>query len=317
MGHETGAGEHHFATGRVQILQVEHQVNDGQIALRELLLVNGKQHFAVANGFQHLGREIEGSQLDLAQHIFFLQALQSGDGSGRAQCKDTVHSRIGNQGGDDALLRLGGISQINSQDARRDVMLVQGVCEALAAQIEGDVAHFMIDANGLGDARCGHAMSAAIASFIFRLADVSDHTQVLGYITAGVDGKDRNTGIHCASNRFAQGVGIWNRYNQAIRIGSHSRIDELRHFHHVECARSLVFDLDSHVLAASINAILDDRPERIGRLAMHDCDKAVGAHFLSRGRRTFGLGWFICYSIGWFFSGGLHFWRGCGRCRLA
>ena len=42
-----------------------------------MLLVNGKHHITVSNGFKHLGREVEGSQLDIAKQTFLLQVFVS------------------------------------------------------------------------------------------------------------------------------------------------------------------------------------------------------------------------------------------------
>ena len=69
-------------------------------------------------------------------------------------------------------------------------------------------------------------------------------------------------------------VGIRDRDDQPVRAGGDGGVDQLRHGHHVEGRRRLVLDLDAHVLGGLVDAVLHDRPERVGRLAVGDHDEA-------------------------------------------
>ena len=66
-------------------------------------------------------------------------------------------------------------------------------------------------------------------------------------------------------------------------LGGDGGVDELRHRHHVEGAGRLVLDRDAQVLAGLRDAVLHDRPEGVGRLAVGDDDDA-NLVVLRRGR---------------------------------
>ena len=72
------------------VLVVERQQRDRQVALQELLLVDREQHLAVADRLQHAGRQVEGAELDLAQHVQLLERRERRLGRRRAQRQHAV-----------------------------------------------------------------------------------------------------------------------------------------------------------------------------------------------------------------------------------
>ena len=77
-----------------------------------------------------------------------------------------------------------------------------------------------------------------------------------------------------ALDRLAERVGVRDRDDQAVRLGGDGGVDQLRHRDHVEGVRRLVLDLDAHILGGLVDAVLDDRPERVGGLTVGDDDEA-------------------------------------------
>ena len=72
LGDEARPGHH--GAGRHQPVQlVQPQQLDRQVALQELLLVDREQHLALIDRLEHAGRQIEGAELDLVQHLDLLE----------------------------------------------------------------------------------------------------------------------------------------------------------------------------------------------------------------------------------------------------
>ena len=94
--------------------------------------------------------------------------------------------------------------------------------------------------------------------------------EVLVDVAAGVDGDDRDPGVDGAPDRVAERVGVRDRDHEPIRLGCHGRVDQLRHGDHVERLRGVVLDRDAKVRGGLVDAVLHDRPERVGCLAVGD-----------------------------------------------
>jgi hypothetical protein len=148
------------------------------------------------------------------------------------------------------------------------------VGEAAAALVEGGVADLLVDADGGGDALLGHPLTGAETRLVLRLADVVEQAELLGDVAAGVHRDDRDAGRDAASIAGPRASGVGDRHDQPVGVGGDRRLDQLRHGDHVEGVRGLVLDLDAHVLAGLGDAVLDDRPERVGGLAVGDDDEA-------------------------------------------
>ena len=75
-----------------------------------------------------------------------------------------------------------------------------------------------------------------------------------------------------------------------MRIGllGDRRVDQVRHLHHVEGLRRVVLDLGAHRLLAGLDAVLDDRPVDVVRLAVGDEDDVDVGGFLGVGGRRSG-----------------------------
>ena len=186
-----------------------------------------------------------------------------------------------------------------------DRAALETVGEALAAQVERDVADLLVDADRLGDARLLHPLAAAEAGLVLGLADVGRDAELLADVGAGVHRDHRDAGGDRVADRIAERLGVRDRDHEAVRLRGHGGIDQLRHLDHVEGVGRLVLDGDAEVLGGLVDAVLDHRPERVGGLAVADHDEA---HVLGdrrggeaeRGRHDGGLGKFAghaCYSL--------------------
>jgi hypothetical protein len=99
---------------------------------------------------------------------------------------------------------------------------------------------------------------------------VDQHAQRLGLVVARIDRDDGNTGFHSRAHRGAERVGVRHADDEAVRVRSHRRVDELGHRHHVERFGGLIFDAHAQVAPGLPRAVLDYRPERVGRLPVGD-----------------------------------------------
>ena len=80
----------------------------------------------------------------------------------------------------------------------------------------------------------------------------------------------RDTGVDGCLDRVAERIGIRDRDDDAVWAGGDRGVDQLGHRDHVEGVSAPGTRLDAHVLGGLIDAVLDNRPERVGRLTMAD-----------------------------------------------
>ena len=120
--------------------------------------------------------------------------------------------------------------------------------EALAAQVEGDVADLLVDADRLGDARLLHLLAAALAGLVLGLADMDRDAQLLAHVGAGVHRDHRDARGDRVADRIAERLGVRDRDHEAVGLRGHRGVDQLRHLHHVEGVGRPVLDVDAEVL---------------------------------------------------------------------
>ena len=261
------------AAGQQAVLGELGDDEDAQVALQVLLLVDGEQDRAVLDRGQHFRRQVERRQHDL---IVALEGSECRCGAGRTQREDAVDRRILGECRLDGALRTGRIGQVNADDRRRDS--AQAVGEALAALVERLVADFLVDAQRVRDAGLGHARAGPLARDELGLAHVGQDAELLVGIDARVDAHDRDPGILGALDRVTEGLGVRVRDHEPIRRGRHGGVDQLRHGDHVEGLRGVIVDRDAEVGGRLVDAVLHDRPERVGCLAVgDDLDRQITA----------------------------------------
>ncbi len=242
-----------------------------------MLLVDGEQHLAVTDRRQDRGGEIEGAELDLAKEADLLERGQRRLGAGRPQGENAFGVRILAEEGQDGVAGLGRVHR----DGEDRNLAAEAVLEALAAQIEGDVADLLVDAHRLGDAGLLHLLAAAKAGLVLGLADVHQGAELLADIAAGVHRHHGNAGGDRPADGVAKRLGVRDRNDEPVGFRGHRRVDQQAHRDHVEGVGRTVRDLDAHVLLGGVDAVLDHRPERVGGLPVADDDEAK----LLRGRR--------------------------------
>ena len=99
------------------------------------------------------------------------------------------------------MLRTGRIGKIDRDHFHGTAGLGERIGEALAAQVEGGVADFLIHADGVRDAGFGHSLSTTEPCFVFGLTNVSENPQLSRDIAPGVHGDDRDACVHRCGNR--------------------------------------------------------------------------------------------------------------------
>src|SRR5260370_30674030 len=83
---KTGASLEDAVRDGIEIRLVQRQQDDGQVSLEILLLVNSEQHLTTLDRIEHIGRQVEGSQLDLSELVQILQRFD-----GRADAHGAQH----------------------------------------------------------------------------------------------------------------------------------------------------------------------------------------------------------------------------------
>src|SRR6266487_2244611 len=208
------------------------------------------------------------NQLDLVELVAALQNLEGRGGTGGPERQDPVDVARRADGARNPVLGVGRVGEVDGEHLHRAAGLPQGVGEALAAQVERGVADLLVHAQRILDPGRPHALIALEASLVLSLADVGEDAEAPVDVAAGVDRHDRDAGCDRLLDRGPEGVRIGDRHHQAVRLGGHRRVDQPAHRHHVEGARRLVADGDAFVLGRLVNAILHDRPEGVGGLAV-------------------------------------------------
>ncbi len=141
------AGQDRLATARNEAVQlVVGQEYDRQIALEELLLVDGELHLTGLDRIQDVLREVEGRELDLAGEVELLDGRQRRGRSGGPEGEDAVQRGICLDSGGDRLLRTGRILEVDLNDLGRPG---ETLGEALATGVESGVADLLVDAEGV------------------------------------------------------------------------------------------------------------------------------------------------------------------------
>ena len=122
----------------------------------------------------------------------------------------------------------------------------------------------------------GQLAAGALAGDRLVLADVADGAELRRPVAAGVDGDDRDAGVHGRLDRVLQRVGVGHRDHDAVDALVDRGVDELRLA--LRVAVALVVDGDAEVLAGGLGAVLDDVPERVtGRAVRDDREAEVAA----------------------------------------
>jgi hypothetical protein len=146
--------------------------------------------------------------------------------------------------------------------------------EALAAQVEGDVADLLVHAQADLAAHLLQLRPGDAPGLDLVLAHMEQGAELLGHVGARVHGDHRDAGGHRLLDRGPERRGVGDRHDEAGGLLVHGRIDELAHSHHVEGLWRPVVDLDLHVLACRRHAVLDHGPERVVGLSVADHDDA-------------------------------------------
>ena len=144
--------------------------------------------------------------------------------------------------------------------------------EALAAQVERDVADLLVDADADLAAHLLELGAGDPAGVDFILADMQERAELLRNVGAGIHRDHRDARGDGLLDRRAERRGVGDRDDQAGGLLVDGRVDELAHRDHVEGFGRAVIDLHLHVLAGGGDAVLDHRPERIVGLAVGDDD---------------------------------------------
>ena len=109
------------------------------------------------------------------------------------------------------LLRIGSTG-ITSTEPRK------AVDEALAAEVERDIAELVVEAERLGAAELAHRVAGDAAGLVFALPDMQERAERAADVEAGIDGDDRNAGIDGGADRRGQRIGIRDGDDQPVRL---------------------------------------------------------------------------------------------------
>ena len=182
---------------------------------------------------------------------------------------------IGLQSGDDGACGTRLIVQVDLDD-RGLGSAAEALGEAGAASVEGGIADLLVDADGVLDTQGRHLLARALAGRELILPDVGEDAEVLVDVGAGVGGDDRDARGDRTLDGGAERGGIRDGHHEALRVLANGGGDELGHGVHVERRRRRIVDGDAvrgHVCRGGVDAVDEDRPERVGGLAVgHDLD---------------------------------------------
>ena len=103
----------------------------------------------------------------------------------------------------------------------------QALGEALAAQVERDVADLLVDADRLGDAGRLHLLAAALAGLELGLADMDQHAQLLAHVRARVHRDHRDARRDRVLDRVAQRRGVGDRDHEPVGLAGDGGVDQL------------------------------------------------------------------------------------------
>ena len=131
----------------------------------------------------------------------------------------------------------------------------KAVLEALTTQVEGNVANLLVDTDCAAYALSGEPLPGDETSLVLRLANMDQHAEVGEDIATRVHRDDRDAGGNCRSDRVTESVGVRQGHNEPIGLRSDRSVDDLAHLDHVERARSLVLDVNAHVVGCGAHAI--------------------------------------------------------------
>ena len=150
--------------------------------------------------------------------------------------------------------------------------------DALAARLEVRGARNGIDAEDLGRAVLGDVLAAGLAGEVFVAADVVERAELLGLlVAAGVEDDHRNAGVDRGLDRLVLRFGNPVRHRDRRRPLAHGGANEVRGIRpevvvglrlQVGCGSAVSL----HDERSVVEALLDDRPERIVGLAADDKD---------------------------------------------
>ena len=150
--------------------------------------------------------------------------------------------------------------------------------DALAARLEVRRARNGIDAEDLRRAVLGDVLAAGLAGEIFVAADVVERAERLGLlVAAGVEDDHRNAGVDRGLDRLVLRFGNPVRHRDRRRALAHGGANEVRRVRpevvvglRLQVGRGTAVRL--HDERSVVEALLDDRPERIVGLAADDED---------------------------------------------
>src|SRR5919198_1089433 len=254
-----GAGEHRLsAADGVEVVLVEVEEHDRQVALLELLLVDGEEHLAPLDRLDHVAREVERGDL----------RLRARAGRGVLRCHADL--RIEREDGVDRLVR--SELRLDLIRRRRDVRHAldleprRRAAEARlrpgVALLEADVPLLVDDHEKLLAAGRLELRAGALAGDRLGLAHVRHRAERLEGLDARVDRDDRDAGVPGSPQRVLQGARVRRRDDEAARLARDRGADQLGLLLRVVEALA-VGDLDAQVLPRLQHALLDDRPERV------------------------------------------------------
>ena len=167
-----------------------------QVALQVGLLVDREEHLAVAHRGEHVGREVEGRELDLAtparsRCTAAIAGCAPPGPSVRMPSTEPAAIACGHP----ALRDRAGPAAGTGSGASVPPVLREPVGEAAAALVEAAVAGLLVDAQRALDARAAQPLAALDARLVLGLADVGEHAERLNSSLPELIVIDRDAGL--------------------------------------------------------------------------------------------------------------------------